>query len=577
MIDVLPLPNMTGFAMSLLRYSPDGRFCALLRRNGLALADLHAGREWPLAVKSGFAEYVVPETVAVYRILQQPLETKILHERVKLRTALERLSEFWDNRLPILVDRDAFHTIDSDPYEHEVCLPREPAKMPTIQALRLLISQIGQGKGDFCIRRSFVEITLRGLAREKDVWPPVFSPRGSLVLLAEATRDAGTLHVVECSSGQVNATLAVHPDAGGLYGFTSDDELLFFFGAQESRPVLNVWDTRRKQVARTIPDVAIRPLDELAPDGNTLLITNQDGSVALLNLRSGQRQPLLGMKDEFHRVKFSPDNRTLVRLTGEELQLWDLPGGALRHRIALGTLSHRWPGLFVSADSRVVCAFGVDVWTAWSIDSGERLWARPVPPEDTPPGESGTGRFLANLAATSAPRFTPDRRLLIELQEDRITLVDPATGTSNVGVGGSPTPRNGVGLVFTPDGRRMLSRWIYHDRKQWWVEEWLGKFFEIPEVTSCVVVSDVATGRTQLRLDIRGSLANAALSEDGRTLLTSVWRGDSTVISCWDVPSGPSLLWVVGIPLTIGCIGAAVRWSVGRRGGRHQPIPSATT
>ena len=48
------------------------------------------------------------EASDIYRLFQQPIETKGLHEKVKLKTALEFFSDKFGGKLPILVDRDAF-------------------------------------------------------------------------------------------------------------------------------------------------------------------------------------------------------------------------------------------------------------------------------------------------------------------------------------------------------------------------------------------------------------------------------------------------------------------------------------
>jgi hypothetical protein len=103
------------------------------------------------------------EASKIYRLLQQPIETKGLHEKVKLRTALEYFSDKFGGNLPILVDKEAFSAdlgADApDPYEEEVSLPPVPSKMVMNTALRLILSQVGKGEATYLIRRSFIEIT----------------------------------------------------------------------------------------------------------------------------------------------------------------------------------------------------------------------------------------------------------------------------------------------------------------------------------------------------------------------------------------------------------------------------------
>jgi hypothetical protein len=97
------------------------------------------------------------------RLLKEPIETKGLQDRIKLKTALELFSDRFGGRLPILVDKEAFALElgpDSmDPYEEDVVLPPVPSMMSMQTALRLILSQIGKGTATFIIRQNHIEIT----------------------------------------------------------------------------------------------------------------------------------------------------------------------------------------------------------------------------------------------------------------------------------------------------------------------------------------------------------------------------------------------------------------------------------
>jgi hypothetical protein len=106
------------------------------------------------------------ETLAIMNLLRQPIATKGLQEKVKLKTALELFvnifkAEF-NAELPILVDKEAFAAelgADApDPYEEEVVLPPVPNRMVVGTALRLILSQIGKGQATFLIRQGHLEI-----------------------------------------------------------------------------------------------------------------------------------------------------------------------------------------------------------------------------------------------------------------------------------------------------------------------------------------------------------------------------------------------------------------------------------
>jgi len=103
------------------------------------------------------------ETLTLIRMLEQPIETKDMQEPVKLKVALEHFSDHFGGKLSILVDKNAFSAElgpdSEDPYETEVCLPPVPAKMSVDRALRAIITQIGNGKATYVIRRNWIEIT----------------------------------------------------------------------------------------------------------------------------------------------------------------------------------------------------------------------------------------------------------------------------------------------------------------------------------------------------------------------------------------------------------------------------------
>jgi len=107
-------------------------------------------------------EQGIKDANKIYKMLQTPIETKGLQDKVKLKTALELFSDMFQGNLPILVDKEAF--LDGaaeapDVYEEEVSLPPVPKRMPMGTALRLILAQVGKGKATYLIRRSFIEVT----------------------------------------------------------------------------------------------------------------------------------------------------------------------------------------------------------------------------------------------------------------------------------------------------------------------------------------------------------------------------------------------------------------------------------
>jgi hypothetical protein len=563
-----------GFSTGSLLFSPDRRYCALTHQGGLALADLHSGQEWPAVVKTKIIEYLGPESIAVYRLLQQLIDTKALQEKVPFKKALEYFSDRFAGKLPYVVDRDAFADelgADApDPYEEEVCLPPVPSKMIMNTALRLVLAQIGKGRATYVVRRNFIEITTRKRARELEVWPPIFSPRGSFVALAEGDIVECRLHIVECATGHTIATLPLHPEAPDRFGFTPDDELLYFHANEKSQPLLTVWDTRKRCVARTIKDAAVGSPAQFAPDGRVIL-----GTTGLIDLGTGQSRPV----PELSYYEFSPDGRTLLGKAGDELRHWDVASGKMRHEIKIHWLQSP---LVISADSQVVVCAAIDKsqsFTAWSIETGARLWPPPEPKcVDLAQNRNGAvvqevfeGGGLMSRAEMS-PRFTPDRRFLIERKQNRIITMDPSTGNVHASLVMARDAKDPAVLGFTPDGRWMVSQWDYPERQPWFGEEWLAKWLPIRKTVGCILVSETETGRVQLQINRReADPPTAVLSDDGSTLMTCMWQGDSIEVACWDVPGRPSLLLVVGVPFALGCIALLVRWRWTRKRATPQP------
>ncbi len=100
------------------------------------------------------------KATAIYRILEQTIDTEKLQEKAKLKTALEYIGEKF--KITILVDSESFKAdlgADApDVYEEEVNLP-PVRKMVLNVALRLMLSQVGKGNATYLIRRDFIEIT----------------------------------------------------------------------------------------------------------------------------------------------------------------------------------------------------------------------------------------------------------------------------------------------------------------------------------------------------------------------------------------------------------------------------------
>jgi hypothetical protein len=90
------------------------------------------------------------------------ISTEGLQEPVKLKVALEFLSDKVGGKLPIVIESKAFSSGTGEdstgPYEQDVSLPPVPKKMTLDTALRLMLSQVGKGQATYLVRQGQIEI-----------------------------------------------------------------------------------------------------------------------------------------------------------------------------------------------------------------------------------------------------------------------------------------------------------------------------------------------------------------------------------------------------------------------------------
>ncbi len=105
------------------------------------------------------------EATEIYKMLEEPIETKDFVNQMTLKDAIGLLYEKFAAKqkdLPILVDSGAFKedaADAADPMETQVSLPAQPRKMSIATALRLMLSKVPTNNATYLIRRDFIEIT----------------------------------------------------------------------------------------------------------------------------------------------------------------------------------------------------------------------------------------------------------------------------------------------------------------------------------------------------------------------------------------------------------------------------------
>jgi WD40 repeat protein len=248
---------------------------------------------------------------------------------------------------------------------------------------------------------------------------------------------------------------------------------------------VRLWDARRWNEGRAVdpvvlPHESVRFATAFAPDGS-LLVSAGDGSLTVWSCRP-EYEPQVEKKGATYRcVSFSPDGRTLA-LGGDDgtVRLWDMPAAhermVLRHGHADGVRS-----LAYSPDGRLLVSSSqegrVVLWDATrgaklrtlltdrpnpvrsvvfspdgrTIGIGEIAWG----PQEIILLDTETGAVRTRLAGhklgVNALAFSPDGRVLATAGVDRcIKLWDVATGQE------LKTLKDRVGWVksvaFSPDG-----------------------------------------------------------------------------------------------------------------------------
>ena len=277
----------------------------------------------------------------------------------------------------------------------------------------------------------------------------------------------------------------------------------------------------------------------VSPDGKMLATGSWDHRLRIWAIRKKYEKPLLLHRLEHYgrvtAVIFSPDSRTLLSgTTSGGIQLWNLgpKGGCLKtfygHRSGVGKLSFNPGGTtFWSGSQR-------RQWKLYSIESGKCLQTSPEVKYEF--GSSGK--------AVSAH---PDGRVVVMGSIDGKFKVLSKELNTWVDIFERPNKSWIVDLVFSPDGKRMLSGTAGGVMELWSFEpvSCLQKFqghysgvFRVafsPDQRTVLSTSedrtikiwDAATGTCIKTLSASGEFATAiAFSPDGRTIVAGTTSGN---------------------------------------------------
>jgi WD40 repeat protein len=184
---------------------------------------------------------------------------------------------------------------------------------------------------------------------------------------------------------------------------------MLFVGADETF----VLDASTLRVLRRLPVGAFSA--GLSPDGRRAALGGEDGSVAILDLRTGERRTLSGRhEDRVHGLVFMPDGRTLVSRSDDgKVLVWDLPSSQVRETLTGHT--GPIPSVVVSDDGRTLYTGGLDQRVIFWDIAGDRRLARPFQAHPFRPSGGLGADYPPALAISPSGRIvaagSPDGRV----------------------------------------------------------------------------------------------------------------------------------------------------------------------
>jgi WD40 repeat protein len=212
------------------------------------------------------------------------------------------------------------------------------------------------------------------------------------------------------------------------------------------------WDDGHETEPVILPHDTTRYATAFSPDG-ALLVSAGDRSLTIWSCRPGYRRTLERSGESYHSLAFSPDGRTLA-LGAEDgsIHLWDMPAG--RERSILRGHARTVRSVAFSPDGKLLASGSQNGRIVlWDSVRCAKLW----------------GLVAEGAAPVLGLAFSPDGRTLglaeyVEKPAD-VVLIDPETGAIRTRLTGHRLGTHA--LAFSPDGRILATAGAERCIKLW--------------------------------------------------------------------------------------------------------------
>lgn len=356
-----------------------------------------------------------------------------------------------------------------------------------------------------------------------------YSTDGRLLAVAS---DDGAARVIEASSGKEINRFA--PEGGVLrLAFSPDGRLLGTIGLSLAA---HVWEVQSKREVTRVPVKALPDSIRFGSTGNTLIVTDRDGTAQTLHLDD----VALLHGEALQAAAFSPDGRFVAMARKDhEVLVSRIDSGGPIQRL---NITEPPDYLLLTSDGKKLITQNneLGILRVWDTSSGRSLWKSVQAARDRPwarrPAMSPDGRYLTishnqaqvlDIVSVDTGRivafvthdesildsgFSPDGRFLVTTGAAGAWVWESAGGKLRYHLA---MDDNAIGAGFSPDGK-LLATTSENGLTRLW---------------------DMASGKELRRFEDNEPVITVTFSPDGKMLATS----SITAVRLWQVDTGKEI------------------------------------